>query len=117
LTDLSAGASAAEKLLRGYSDPHLNVLVIWEPILPTDWISPSGSTLARISDPRARQSWDPKHIVSQELERVAQQHPGAEGPPCCKHRGFYWDDVIFYAPRGSHDVGLRKGTAPSEVKE
>jgi hypothetical protein len=60
-----------------------------------------GSTLARISDPRARQFWDRKHIVSQELKRVAQQHPGAEAPPWCEQRGFYWDDVILYAPRGS----------------
>jgi len=69
--------------------------------------------LAQRKHPGKRQFWDPKHIVSQEL----QQHPGAEAPPCCKQRGFYWDDVIFYAPRGTHDVGLRKGTARREVKE
>ena len=34
------------------------MFVIWEPVLPTDWSSPSTATLRRISDSRAAQFWD-----------------------------------------------------------
>ena len=74
------------------------MLVVWEPILATDWRSPSRSTLARISDPRARQFWDPKHLVSQELTRIAKAKPGQSDPNCCEDKGFFWDDAILYAP-------------------
>jgi hypothetical protein len=37
LTWLSAGASAAEQLLTRHRDRKVRVLVVWEPILATDW--------------------------------------------------------------------------------
>lgn len=97
-----------QRLLHQYSDRALDVLVVWEPILATDWTSPSGSTLARISDPRARQFWDPDHIIAQELGRMAKQHPSVPEPDCCRAKGFYWDDVILYAP---HEQ-WKDGSAP-----
>jgi hypothetical protein len=75
------------------------VLVVWEPILPTDWRPPSGSTLARIPELRARQFWDPKHVVAQALNEAAKQNPHQPKPECCMQKGFYWDDAILYAPR------------------
>ena len=38
VTDMSAGASAAEQLIVGYPDRKLHVLVVWEPILSTNLI-------------------------------------------------------------------------------
>ena len=75
----------------------LRVLVVWEPILPTDLTPPSASNLARIADRRATQFWDPNHLVAQELNRRATAKPPEIKPTCCLNRGFYWDDAILYA--------------------
>ena len=73
------------------------MLVIWEPILATDWKAPSRSTLARIPDRRARQFWDPKHLVAMELLRIASQRSRQPEPDCCVRKGFHWDEVALYA--------------------
>lgn len=78
----------------------MRVLVVWEPILATDWRPPSGSALARISDGRARQFWDPKHVVAAALLEIAKRKPPQPEPDCCIQRGLYWDDVILY-PAGA----------------
>lgn len=93
------GASAAEQILKQNPDPKLRVLVVWEPILPTDWRAPSWSTLHRIPDTRAKQFWDPNHIVAQELSRIAKEKPGQLQPACCVQRGFFWDEAIVYDPQ------------------
>jgi hypothetical protein len=77
----------------------VRVLVVWEPVLATDWGAPSRSTLWRISDARARQFWDPHHLVSLELSRIKLAKPGQQAPACCENEGFFWDDAILYAPR------------------
>jgi hypothetical protein len=79
----------------------VRVLVVWEPILATDWRPPSGSTLARIADGRTRQFWDPKHFVSSELKDRATRTPPQQKPDCCIQKGFYWDEAILY-PAGAH---------------
>jgi len=76
----------------------VRVLVVWEPILATDWRSPSGSTMARIPDKRVRQFWDPKHVVAGALNEIAKQKPPHPEPSCCMQKGFYWDEAILYAP-------------------
>ena len=73
------------------------MLVVWEPILATDWKSPSANTLARIRDQRARQFWDSKHVVASALSEIAKQSPPQPAPTCCVQQGFYWDDAIVYA--------------------
>ena len=87
----------------------MRVLVVWEPILATDWRKPSGSTLARIGDRRARQFWDPKHLVAEELARIAKQKPDQPAPECCVRKGFHWDEVVLYAPHA------RWGDVPTPV--
>jgi len=76
------------------------VLVVWEPILATDWAPPIGNTLARISDVRARQFWDRDHLVAASLVPIAASLPPALQPRCCLQHGFYWDDAILF-PAGS----------------
>ena len=76
----------------------MRVLVVWEPMLATDWGRPSRGTLARIADPRARQFWDPKHLVSQELSRIRAAKPGLPKPDCCQDKGYFWDEALLYAP-------------------
>jgi len=65
-------------------------------MLATDWGSPSRSTLGRISDQRARQFWDPKHLVSQELSRMWMARQDQQEPDCCVDKGFFWDEAILY---------------------
>ncbi len=72
------------------------MLVVWEPILVTDWGSPSASTLARISDIRARQFWDPGHLISNALKEMAAHRPSQ--PATNSGKGFYWDQAMVYAP-------------------
>jgi hypothetical protein len=67
-------------------------------MLTTDWGAPSGGTLARISDPRVRQFWDPNHLVSLQLSRIKMTKPGQREPDCCEDKGFFWDEAILYAP-------------------
>jgi hypothetical protein len=67
-------------------------------MLATDLCSPTHSTLGRIPDQRARQFWDPQHLVAAELRRIAGENPGQAKPDCCVNRGFFWDDAILYAP-------------------
>jgi hypothetical protein len=74
------------------------LLVVWEPILATDWRAPSWSALRRIPDTRAKQIWDPNRLVAQELNRTAMKEPGKTKPACCMERGFYWDEAIVYGP-------------------
>jgi len=45
----------------------IRAFVIWEPVLPTDWTSPSTATLRRISDTRAAQFWDKNRLVSHSM--------------------------------------------------
>jgi len=87
--------------LARHSERKLRVLVVWEPILPTDWQPPSGSTLGRIADGRVRQFWDPKHAVSAQLKDRANLNPPQPKPDCCVQKGFYWDEAILY-PAGKH---------------
>ena len=93
------GASAVQQLLDRYPKQKLIVLIVWEPILLTDWTSPSRSTLARVSDPRARQFWDPQHLVAEQVSRMAKVQTSVPGPDCCKEKGFDWDEAILYASR------------------
>lgn len=76
----------------------MGILVVWEPILATDWKSPSGSTMARISDPRVRQFWDPEHSVSGALNEFAKQKASEPPPNCCIQKGIHWDQAILFAP-------------------
>lgn len=80
---------------------NLHILVVWEPILATDWKSPSSHNLARIADPRARQFWDPHHLVAIALNAFVKRSPPQPQPACCFDKGFYWDSSILYLA-GAH---------------
>ena len=78
---------------------NLHVLVIWEPILSSDWRPPTRYTLARIADARAQQFWDPQHSVANALHEITMRKPPSPAPACCIQHGFFWDQAIVYAPR------------------
>lgn len=74
------------------------MLVVWEPILVTDWRAPSRSTLARMSDARVEQFWDPNHEVSKALSRMAKLRPSVPNSGTDTDNGFHWDEAIVCAP-------------------
>ena len=89
------GSSAIEQILKANPSLFVRVLVVWEPMLPTDWAKPSGFVMARISDPRAMQFWDKDHLVQKEL---SQQFPSSQ-PFCCQRDGIIWDVAAIYPPQ------------------
>lgn len=64
----------------------MRVFVIWEPVLPTDFVAPSTAALGRIPDARAAQYWDRKRALSHLLD----EH---------NRPSVVWDYIAVYAPR------------------
>ena len=79
-----------ERILEQVKSP-IRVLVVWEPMLPTDWSRPSGMVESRISDPRVVQFWDKNHLVARELR---QQLSSAQ--IYCQRNGTIWDVAAVY---------------------
>jgi hypothetical protein len=79
------GASAIEKLIDEHPDPGISVLVVWEPVLPTDVRAPSTMTLKRISDARVTQYWDKERLLS----HVMGEHD---------RETIVWDYIGIYEP-------------------
>jgi hypothetical protein len=52
------------------------VLLVWEPVLPSDVAPPLTPVLALVSDPRVAQFWDPARRLSQHMVQAAKNNPG-----------------------------------------
>ena len=94
-----------EEVLRKNPEASVRVLVIWEPMLATDWSKPGTAALSRIADRRAMQFWDKGHLFAQELRRDLESRPGQPDPDCCDQlpqddKGIVWDLVALF-PAGS----------------
>jgi hypothetical protein len=50
--------------MREINSQNVRVFVVWEPVLPTDFVAPSTAALARIPDSRAAQFWDKTRALS-----------------------------------------------------
>jgi hypothetical protein len=88
-------------VLRQHSNPHIRVFAVWEPILPTDYSSPSTGALARLADPRVSQYWDKNHLFAEQLASRLTADAGHPQPSCCKRHGIQWDEVAVY-PQDAH---------------
>lgn len=97
MRDLSAGASAVDDVLKKYPNVKVTVFAVWQPMLPTDVAAPTSRTLARLSDPRVRQYWDPDHLLAKQLKLDAR--PPQADPDCCTRKGILWDLMGIY-PKG-----------------
>ena len=75
----------------------LTVLVVWEPILPSDWSRPTRPVMARIPDNRVVQFWDKDHLIAEQLSRQLR----TKQPACCRYSGTLWDLVALY-PNGTN---------------
>ena len=86
--------------MQEFAGKPVRALVVWEPVLWTDWASPSTSTLGRIFDNRAAQFWDKSRLISHSMgeqdrgsvvwDYVAVYPAGAtwqDGPPEALYHG------------------------------
>jgi hypothetical protein len=76
----------------------VRVFAVWEPILVTDLAPPLSSVLDRVPDLRARQFWDPGHVLSAQMKKDAR--PPQPVQDCCEKSGHLWDLVAVY-PAGA----------------
>ena len=87
-------------MIQEFAGKPVRVFVIWEPVLFSDWSSPSTATLGRISDIRATQFWDKGRLISHSMgehdrhsvvwDYVAVYPPGViweDGPPEALYHG------------------------------
>jgi hypothetical protein len=73
--------------LREFAGKPVRAFAVWEPVLPTDWASPSTTALRRISDSRASQFWDRGRLISRSMG----EHD---------RRSVVWDYIAVY-PAGA----------------
>jgi len=83
-------------VLKEIGDQPVAVLAVWEPMLPTDWTSPTGFVLRRMRDRRVRQYWDPNHLIARRMG-IDARAPQPE-PDCCERHGILWDLAAVYPP-------------------
>lgn len=74
------------------------MLVVWEPVLKSDLAAPLSGVLARLSDPRVTQYWDPGRVISADLVRSVNEEPARYGFEDVLPPGFVaWDVVAVFA--------------------
>lgn len=73
----------------------MRVVVVWEPILASDWTKPSCMVQSRLSDLRVVQFWDKDHLVAKQLKL---QFPSSR-KLCCQRNGILWDVAALYPPK------------------
>src|SRR5438874_1884061 len=65
-------------------------------MLVTDWSRPTTGVLARLSDRRAAQYWDPDHLLAKRMS--ADAHDPQPKPTCCRRGEVVWDLAAVYRP-------------------
>ena len=93
------GASAIQSVLEQVHDSGLRAFIVWEPVLLTDWATPSTWTLSRVRDPRAVQFWDRGRLLSKALggpEHFSRSDPMNRIQ--FNMHGVIWDFVAIYPP-------------------
>jgi hypothetical protein len=93
------GASAVADVLKAHPASAVRVLVVWEPILPTDWGSPSPSLTSFVADPRAIHFWDRGRRLSAMLGGVANVEKLARDLKVeFRMKDVIWDVALVYPP-------------------
>ena len=93
------GASAIQSVLEQVHDSGLRAFIVWEPVLLTDWATPSTSTLSRVRDARAVQFWDRGRLLSKALG--GPEHFSRSDPMNRIQFNMHdviWDFVAIYPP-------------------
>jgi hypothetical protein len=96
------GARVIERILGEHETRPIDVFVVWQPMLATDWGRPSTGSLGRLSDARVRQFWDAERIVATALKASFPAREETLG--CCVTDGVWWDLIaVFPAGARWHD--------------
>ncbi len=90
------GSSALQDVLQQVPG-ELEVFAVWEPILRTDLVPPTSNVLSNLRDLRARQYWDPEHLMSAGLVTgMGPEKQSGRGP--LLRKGLVWDTVAVFKP-------------------
>jgi hypothetical protein len=86
-------------VLRANRRADLRVLVVWEPVLLTDWRRPGGSQTSYVSDRRAEHFWD----VDRRLSALYGGPANLDALAGTRQKGFrmkdvVWDTALVYPP-------------------
>lgn len=101
------GASALDEVLATLSEAPLHVVIVWEPVVPTDVAPPFSSVLALIGDQRVAQFWDPDLTLSKDIVRAVNGNPARYGfTEPLSDEFIVWDVVAVFgeADRWSDDM-------------
>jgi hypothetical protein len=85
-----------QQILEQHPAARIEVFAVWEPMLPTDWQSPTSGVLARLKDVRVRQYWDPGHLLAKRLAADARDPQPKQA--CCLRNNILWDLAALYPP-------------------
>jgi hypothetical protein len=85
--------------LRANRRTDLRVFIVWEPVLATDWGTPSPSLTGQVADPRVTHFWDHDRRLSSLYGGAARLAELAD----VEHAGFrmqdiLWDAALVYPP-------------------
>jgi hypothetical protein len=95
-----------EEILERQRGAEIEVFAVWEPMLATDWQAPGNGVLARLKDVRARQYWDPEHLLAKRLAADAREPQPKQA--CCVQDNILWDLAALY-PAGAQWKELLPG--------
>jgi len=80
----------------------IRAFVVWEPVLPTDWGSPTTGVMSRVHDPRVTQYWDRSHLLSESLGGPERFDHGGVSKIEFDMRSVIWDFVSIYPAGADH---------------
>lgn len=90
------GASALGALLAEHKGADVRVLVIWEPVLPSDRGPPSEEVRAPLQDARVIEYWDEHRWMSPLVMQRAALIARATGTPEPQPGAIAWDFIALY---------------------
>ena len=91
----------------------MRVLVLWEPVLATDWMTPSPSLTAMIPDSRALQYWDRGRRLSAAMGGPSAADRLADDRQVGFRMGdVIWDAALVYPPGAKWGAKASKLFAP-----
>ncbi len=99
--------------MRGKTGANVRVFVVWEPVLATDWETPSAALTANVPDGRARHYWDHDHRLSAALGGVGRvDTASAQRRIAFKMTKVIWDAAFVYPPGVEWGTEARLVVAP-----
>jgi hypothetical protein len=85
-------------VLKQHPEARVRVLVVWEPILVTDWWTPSPTLTSLVADRRAAHFWDRGRRLSAMLGgKDNVEHLARVSDIGFAMKGVIWDAAVLYA--------------------